>query len=254
MPGIFLPNRKVIDLKYYAASDVGVVRKENEDYIYASCEPVGTLPNLFIVADGMGGHNAGEIASRFAVSEAVRYIASSNEKDIKKLFTKAVDAANIRVYNTAHEKPEYYGMGTTMVLASIIDGTLCAANVGDSRLYVCDNDLRQISEDHSLVEELVKNGLLSRDSEEYNKKKNVITRAVGTSYSIEADYFEVNLCCGCRVLLCSDGLSNMIGDGDIFEIIKSNPKTEDSVKSLMITGKKNGGRDNISLIVIDPEI
>lgn len=242
-------------MKYYAASDTGLVRKQNEDYIYASPEQVGVLSNLFIVADGMGGHKAGEYASRFAVSTAVKVFMS--EKDggsLRDLFKKAVSCANMKVYNSAADNLDFRGMGTTMVLATIIGDDLFAANIGDSRLYVIGKEIRQITKDHSLVEELACKGVLDRNSDEYNINKNIITRAVGSSYDVEADFFETKLQPGDKVLLCSDGLTNMIDDQGIFDIIKNNPKTEDCVKQLMFTGKKNGGSDNISLIVIDPEL
>ena len=241
-------------MKYYAGSDIGKIRQENEDYIFASKDSIGLLPNLFIVADGMGGHKAGEYASRFAIAEAVKFIKHSRKPNPVNIMKDAINAANERIYKEGVLDPRLSGMGTTFVMACIIDTKLYVANIGDSRLYLVRNGLKQITKDHSLVEELASKGLIERGSEDYYNQKNVITRALGTESEVYADFFEVDLQKEDFILLCSDGLTNMLSDADIFDTILTANETAAMVSNLIIKSKKKGGNDNISVIVIDPEI
>ena len=237
-----------------AMTDTGRVRSANQDYVYASTEPVGSLPNLFLVADGMGGHQAGDYASRYLVEHLVSYIKEAGETEPIPLLRQGIQKVNIMLYQESTEKQELNGMGTTLV-AAVIDGSaIYVANVGDSRLYLVRNKLKQITKDHSYVEELVSLGQLERGSKDYREKKNIITRAVGTEDKLEIDFFEVSLEPGDFVLMCSDGLSNMLEDAEMEEIICSGLELPEKAEKLITVANDNGGKDNIGVVLIDPQI
>lgn len=239
-------------LRSYAITDIGQKRQLNQDFIYLSETPIGNLPNVFIVADGMGGHNAGDYASRYAVETVVDEIGASFEKNAVRILDGAIDKANTLIRERAQENAAYNGMGTTMVIATCIGRYLEVANVGDSRLYVVNDKIEQITQDHSLVEEMVRMGGIDRESARNHPDKNIITRAIGARDYIEADYFSVELHEGDMVLLCSDGLTNMIDDEVIFQILTGDGSLKDRVEALVETANRNGGKDNISVIVIEP--
>ena len=158
-------------MKSYCVTDVGVKRNMNQDFVYASNQPVGNLSNLFIVADGMGGHNAGDLASRYTVETMVDYIEGASEKRPIPLLEAAVQAANQKVMEKARADKSLEGMGTTVVAATVQEGCLYVANVGDSRLYLLDDGIEQITRDHSLVEEMVRAGELGEKRPETIRKK-----------------------------------------------------------------------------------
>lgn len=238
-------------IRSYALTDIGQKRQLNQDYIYRSETPVGNLPNVFIVADGMGGHNAGDYASRLAVETVVEEIGASFEKNAVKILNNAIRRANEQLRKRAREDKALSGMGTTIVAATCIGRYLEVANVGDSRLYVISDEIRQITEDHSLVEEMVRMGGLDKETARNHPDKNIITRAVGARRDVEVDFFNVELQTGDLVLLCSDGLTNMVDDEMICRILKGDGNLEDRVEELMKTANENGGKDNISVIVIE---
>lgn len=237
-------------MKAYAITDTGIVRNINQDYIYYSLESIGCLPNLFIVADGMGGHKAGDIASRYTVKGIVEKISASVGKEPISVINTAIEQVNKEIINKAKESEDFTGMGTTLVVSTIIDGSLKVANVGDSRLYIINNDIIQITRDHSLVEEMVSMGKLDREAARTHKRKNVITRAIGGEAQVEAEMFSVELKPLDIVLMCSDGLSNMIEDSEIYKIVKNSANLQEAVLTLVNTANHNGGKDNISVILI----
>lgn len=239
-------------LRSYAITDIGQKRKLNQDFIYLSETPIGNLPNVFIVADGMGGHNAGDYASRYAVETVVDEIGASFEKNPVKILGRAIEKANALIRQRAQEEAAYNGMGTTIVIATCIGGYLEVANVGDSRLYVINDRIKQITQDHSLVEEMVRMGGIDKASARNHPDKNIITRAIGARDYIEADFFDVELQTGDMVLLCSDGLTNMVEDEMIHEILTGGGSLKSRVEELVRTANQNGGKDNISAIVIEP--
>ena len=164
----------------YCLTDVGRRRSSNQDYAYVSEEPVGNLPNLFVVADGMGGHAAGDLASRYAVEALTKSIRKEKrEKNPIRILTKGIEKANAEVLAKAGTDPALRGMGTTLVAATVSEGCLYVANVGDSRLYLIREHIRQVTKDHSLVEEMVRLGELTEEQARNHPDKNVITRAVG---------------------------------------------------------------------------
>lgn len=235
----------------YCQTDIGKRRQLNQDYVYASDEAVGTLDNLYIVADGMGGHNAGDFASKYAVETVVREVRTSVEKKTFRILGKAIRVANELIRDRAREDSKLYGMGTTIVVAFIRDHVLEVANVGDSRLYIIGDDgIRQITRDHSLVEEMVRMGGMSPETARNHPDKNIITRAVGARNSVEVDFFSEDLKPGDMVLMCSDGLTNMLTDDEIYKICCDNKELEDISKVLIDAANTNGGKDNIAVLLV----
>ena len=238
-------------MKAFAATDVGKVREVNQDCVFSSIGPVGCLPNLFIVADGMGGHKAGDIASRLTVDSVVDKLSKVNSKDYISVITDTIIKVNKEVIDKAAESQDYAGMGTTLVVATVFDNILKVANVGDSRLYVVGEDIIQITRDHSLVEEMVINGQLDRADARVDKRKNIITRASGWESKVEAEMFSVELKPEDKILMCSDGLSNMVDDTEILEIINREPDIEKAARMLIDAANENGGKDNISVVIVE---
>ncbi len=225
----------------------------NQDHLYASLEPVGHLPNIFLVADGMGGHRAGDYASSCAVETILEEAESCEEEDAARILSRAIRRANDVIACRAGEDERLAGMGTTVVAACIRRGELIAANVGDSRLYVIrDDSIEQVTEDHSLVQEMVKYGGINKEEARVHPNKNIITRAVGLEQELQVDCFRRALRPGDRVLLCSDGLTDMLEDEQIRWIIDKKRDVRSAAHALVKAANDNGGRDNIAVIVIDP--
>lgn len=240
-------------LETYSATDIGRKRQLNQDYVFSSAKPLGNMPNLFIVADGMGGHNAGDYASKCTTETVVSEIQNSFEKNPTIIIKKAIKAANAKIRKEASEHENLFGMGTTLVTATIIGKYLQVSNIGDSRLYLLNKDgLRQITEDHSLVEEMIRLGGLSREDARLHPDKNIITRAIGAKDEVEADFFTEELETGDIVLMCSDGLTNMLEDKEI-EAILLNPEKEELIQkgdALIKAANENGGKDNIAVVLV----
>ena len=239
-------------LKTFSVTDIGKKRKLNQDYVFASQEPIGNLSNVFIVADGMGGHKAGDYASKYTVETIVAQIQKSFEKNHVKILSKAIETANAHLREKSLEDEKYEGMGTTVVVATIIGKYLQIANVGDSRLYVVNEEIKQITRDHSLVEEMVRMGGIGREEARNHPDKNIITRAIGVSDKVEIDFFSVELKPGDIILMCSDGLTNMLEDEEIRKILKGSDDLESKAGELVKTANNNGGKDNIAVILIEP--
>ena len=240
-------------MKAFALTDVGQRRKINQDCVYASVEPVGNLPNLFIVADGMGGHKAGDFASRFAVNAVRESIGASQETNPIKLIRDAIELANRGILRESDEHEEMRGMGTTIVVTTIIDRYAYTANVGDSRLYLLGDTLNQITKDHSLVEETVRLGEITEAEARNHPDKNIITRAVGATSNVDIDFFDYKVRPGGIILMCSDGLSNMVEDEEIRRILRRTISIEEKARVLVETANENGGKDNIAVILVEPD-
>ena len=241
-------------MDFFAKTDKGRKRRMNQDYVFATSKPVGALPNLFLLADGMGGHKAGDFASRFAVEEFRKYI-SEAPKDIPsvQLIQNAISSVNERLYKLSMEDENYSGMGTTLVSAFIDDNVITVSNIGDSRAYIIHgNTIKQITRDHSYVEEMVRRGFMRRGSQDYLNSRNIITRAVGIEPRVAADFFEVELSDGDYFLMCSDGLSNMADNESIRNIIRERNSVENKVQALIDIANINGGKDNIGIVLVDP--
>lgn len=238
-------------MKTYSITDTGKKRSMNQDFVYASDQPVGNLSNLLIVADGMGGHNAGDLASRYTVELMVEHIEKSEEKRPIPLLSEAIHHANDRVLEKAVADRSLEGMGTTVVAATVKDGYLYVANVGDSRLYMIDREIEQITRDHSLVEEMIRIGELQRKDARSHPDRNVITRAIGVRTPVRIDFFDVKLEDGDTILLCSDGLTTMVEDEDILQIVKKSSSPKEAAQKLVNEANKNGGKDNISVVIAE---
>ena len=238
---------------FYAITDTGRERATNQDYVFASDAETGVLHNLFIVADGMGGHKAGEYASENTVKTVLEEIRSKKEEEPVAAIEKAISRTNQVIYRIASEDESKAGMGTTIVVATVFDGHLYVANVGDSRLYVVEEDhLRQVTKDHSVVEELIRRGAIKPSSTNlYPDYKHKITRAVGAEPDVRVDFFDVPASDVQQVLMCTDGLTNMLSDEEIERIMLSDEKVKQKAEMLVKRANEKGGKDNITLIAID---
>lgn len=239
-------------MKTYSMTDTGIMREMNQDYFFASDEPVGNLPNLYIVADGMGGHRAGDYASRYTTQRVVASVSRNREDKPVTILKEAITTANKLLIEEAAEDESKRGMGTTLVAATIMDGKLYVANIGDSRLYLVDRDIRQITRDHSLVAEMVRIGEVDVKTAREHPDKNIITRAIGAGAGVEADFFEIELTPGNQILMCTDGLTNMVEDSAIRDIMLRADTVEKRVELLVQAANNNGGRDNITVMIIEP--
>lgn len=240
-------------MKTFSMTDVGIRRESNQDYMYTSETAVGNLPNLFLLADGMGGHAAGDYASRFTVEKVVELVGKSTFTEPVAIIKQAISEANALLLAEADKDVSRQGMGTTLVTATIIDDRMYVSNVGDSRLYVVSADkMIQVTRDHSLVEEMVRLGEMDKEDAKVHPDKNIITRAVGVLPEVSADFFEVELEPGDMILMCSDGLTNMVRDEEIRQIILGQRDIVEKAEKLVETANKNGGRDNITVVLIEP--
>lgn len=237
-------------MKVYASTDIGRKRKMNQDFVYASEQPVGNLPNLFVVADGMGGHNAGDFASRFGVSVLVETIKKDTNFNPVRIMRHGLEAANSLVLEQARKDETMTGMGTTMVAVTIVGNYAYIANVGDSRLYLATDHLEQITKDHSWIAEMVRMGELTPEEARDHPDKNIITRAIGTSEEVKADFFDIKLEPGNQIVMCSDGLTNMVTDEEIYQTVQV--MEGNKAQRLIDMANENGGKDNISVIIVEP--
>lgn len=239
-------------MKTFSKTDVGMVREVNQDYVFVTEAPIGNLPNLLVVADGMGGHRAGEYASRLAVEVLKQELAASTEESPEAMIKNAITRANERVLEAARQDAKLSGMGTTLVAATVIDRTLYFANVGDSRLYLLSDDIKQLSKDHSLVQEMVRLGGINQEEAKSHPDKNIITRAIGAKDDVDIDFYEYRLKKGDIILMCTDGLSNMVEDEEMLHIVKCSRDVVEAVEQLIERAKEHGGSDNIGVIVAEP--
>lgn len=238
-------------------TDVGKYRPNNEDAFYLPKKDAD-LPQLFIVADGMGGHQGGEIASKLAVKEVSEYINRNvtknlNQSQIKKIIRDSLHEANEKILKCASENPHWHGMGTTITMALFYNNTLYIGHIGDSRAYrIRDKNITLLTEDHSLVWELMAEGKITLAETKTHPMKNVITKALGTDQKLEPDLLSFNVKKGDIIILCSDGLTNMLEDNKIKEIVCSNSPKK-ATEELIYQANKNGGVDNITvgIIIVD---
>ena len=241
-------------MKISAKTDIGIVRSNNQD-AYA-CGEFSPTAAYMVVCDGMGGASAGDVASSTAakmISEKV--VASYNEKmsgkTVSNLFECAITTANACLYSMAQEDDTLYGMGTTVVTSVVTEDKIFVAHSGDSRAYVYDkeNGLKQITKDHSIVQEMVDRGEITEEEARFHPRKNIITRALGVDNDIEIDFLEQDLLEGSIVLLCTDGLTNFVED-DIIEKLLSQEPFEGIADKLVDLANENGGGDNITAVVV----
>jgi PPM family protein phosphatase len=233
-------------LKWGASSDVGMVRQQNEDSFLAE-------ETLFVVADGMGGHNAGEVASALAVT-TLKAGARLGIDDAE-VFRELVQQANSAIYTASLDDSTQSGMGTTVTALSIVEGEeprVLVANVGDSRAYLWRSGaLSRLSVDHSYVQELVNEGIITPEAARVHPRRNIVTRALGIDRSVNVDVFSHLVRTGDRIVLCSDGLVDEVADTEIAKILGQHSDPQETAEALVMVANTNGGRDNTTVIVVD---
>ncbi len=240
-------------IKAYAKSDIGKLRENNQDYYYIS----NSLDEvqLYILADGMGGYNGGEIASKLAVQTAKSYI-ENNFKDIEKdrdsiiqLVASSMEYANMVVYEKSKESKELEGMGTTLEICLIYNNRAFIGHVGDSRIYRIRKEfMRKLTQDHSYVQKLVKDGTITQEEAVHHPQKNMLMKALGCNAFVEPDVMAKGFLKEDILVMCSDGLTNLVSQEEIFKLAKKD--IEQAPKDLIEIANKNGGYDNITVVII----
>ena len=234
-------------------TDKGLRRSNNEDACF-----VLKKEKVFIVADGVGGNNSGEIASRTCVDEIAKFVETHDlkelhdEGEIQQYFEKCIKDVNFKILELSQRHEENWGMATTVVVAHLRDGKAYILNVGDSRAYLLRNGiLSQITEDHTYVNTLVKAGLITAEEAETHENRNMITRAVGAEYRVEPDFFILPVEMGDKILLCTDGLHGEVGTEELVYQLSEDREMTDICEALVEAANRNGGSDNITLVVVN---
>lgn len=240
-------------MRAFAKTDVGKARDMNQDYYYIS-SPEDSL-KIYILADGMGGYNGGEIASKLATTTALSYIQSNFEdtpkerEDILKLVKSAMEYANMVVYEKSKEQKDLEGMGTTLEVCLIYNNKLYLGHIGDSRIYRLRGEFfRKLTHDHSYVQKLVKDGTITQEEANHHPKKNMLMKALGCTAFVEPDVTVKGFIKDDIILICSDGLTNMVEEQEIYNILKKEGTL--AAEKLVEKANENGGYDNITAIVI----
>lgn len=240
-------------MKQYYLTDRGKVRKQNED-------AVGLLKNqaeqtLAIVADGMGGHKAGDVASSIVRSlfldEWKQNEGIDSIEDAKEWLDERIRMANKKVYDHAQTNPECDGMGTTVIASILLKNDIIIAHIGDSRSYLFNQTLEQITTDHTLVNELVQNGEITKQEADNHPQKNVLMKALGTDESITPDVFSVEWEINDRLLICTDGLSDKLSETEIAAFLSGDKSIEDIAEELVDRANELGGEDNITVVILE---
>ena len=240
---------------FAGATDIGRKRKSNQDSICLDPKHL-----FFAVADGMGGHNGGDIASQLSTSIMPNYLAQSTEKDDGQLMNNLIQSINSAILKKAEEVPELHGMGTTVSAIKFSGANLIIGNVGDSRVYMINNShIYQLTRDHSFVQEKLNMNIYSREDAAKDPQKNVLVRSVGFEQDLQVDVFTYRISKNDIFIICSDGLHGKVSDADILEIVRRHVKdpsqctksdVEKLVHALIHQANENGGQDNISVIVV----
>jgi len=246
-----------LELRAAKLTDVGLARPHNEDYVDFSIpsdpRQLAQKGSIFLVADGMGGHQAGEVASKGAVEATMAHYLADTTHDVGTSLVRAFRAANQQLYTQAEGDPSKGGMGTTLVTAVILGRKVYVANVGDSRAYLINRQgITQITEDHSWVEEQVRAGLLNEEQARRHPQRNLVTRALGSKPAVEVDLFEGEIIAGDTILLCSDGLTGRVADQEIATIVQEAQPPE-AARRLVALANERGGNDNITVLIINAE-
>lgn len=233
-------------MDYGYKTDTGKVRDLNEDrYLFVNEDDYVVLA----VADGMGGHNAGDIASTIAIDEVLKYNLNAGFlEDTEENIKKCVEVTNKRIYDYSINNAGCHGMGTTLIIAVVVKDNVWIANVGDSRAYLINDKIEKITVDHSYVEELKIMGKITEEEAKNHPNRNQITRAIGTENKVEADIFKFKKKKDDIIFLCSDGLTNMVKEEEILEAFKKSEKIQLAIDELVHSANLNGGRDNITVV------
>ncbi|NPV52896.1 MAG: Stp1/IreP family PP2C-type Ser/Thr phosphatase [Firmicutes bacterium] len=229
-----------------ALTDVGMVREQNEDAFYLG-------ENVFAVADGMGGHYAGEVASGIAIRmlRETNPNGSSNPENPESWLRSLISDINAEIFRQASIHPGYIGMGTTLTVLLMGDNWAYIGHVGDSRAYLLrDGMIRQLTDDHSVVGELLRRGVLTREEARFHPQRNIITRALGTFPHIDIDILSLDTRPGDRLLLCTDGLTGAISDEELADILLAAHDPEQACKALIEAANEGGGHDNTTVVVV----
>jgi len=239
-------------LKIFSKTDKGLVRSSNQDSYFAGELSDGAV--LGIVCDGMGGANAGNVASETAVKIILEYVEHSyrigmDEFETEKMLKNAIHSANLEIYELASANEELEGMGTTAVISLVENEKAVIANVGDSRIYLLGDDISQLTRDHSVVQTLIESGKITPEDAKVHPRKNVITRAIGAENDIIADTSVAELDGAKALLLCTDGLSSYVNDETILKVFKEN-EAKDVPNKLIELANMAGGGDNITVVLI----
>lgn len=239
-------------MQIFSKTDRGRVRTDNQDAYFAGKITDGSV--FAVVCDGMGGANAGNVASELAVRHISEYVIRSyrdgmDMTDTEKTLKNAIVSANISLYDKAVNNAELAGMGTTAVAAFVKDGTAVIAHVGDSRIYLVNGEIKQLTRDHSVVQSLIESGKITPEDAKVHPRKNVITRALGAEEDVAVDSDCLNLSNGDTLLLCSDGLTNFLDDKDILTVFQNNDISA-VAERLVEEANKNGGGDNITVVTV----
>ncbi|MBR5272968.1 MAG: Stp1/IreP family PP2C-type Ser/Thr phosphatase [Clostridia bacterium] len=240
-------------MKILGKTDIGRVRSTNQDCYCAGEHDSGMI--WAVVCDGMGGHAGGNIASSTAAKVLsdninLKYKKNMSSRSVKNLLLTSISAANVNVYDMAKLNDELDGMGTTAVAAIIVKNVAHIINVGDSRAYVLnDSGITQVTKDHSLVQQMIDYGKLTAQEAKTHPHRNIITNAVGIHEDIQADYFELDMCEGDILLMCTDGLTNNVSDEEIYGLVKDNQSC-DFIEKLVERANENGGSDNITVVAV----
>lgn len=239
-------------MQMFAKTDIGKVRSINQDAFYINSLSNGAV--LAIVCDGMGGASAGDIASKTAVEIISQYVLnaysqSMTSDDIIKLLDNAINSANLDVFDLSQKDEKLHGMGTTVVVAVIVNSQAIICNIGDSRAYLINDTITQITRDHSVVQSLIESGKISIEQARNHPEKNIITRALGVEEKVLVDSYCINLNDNDKILLCTDGLSNYVSTDDILNIVNKNA-LEKAVELLIKNANHGGGRDNITAAIV----
>jgi protein phosphatase len=241
-------------IELFAAVDPGRARSNNEDSV-----AIDEVATLAVLADGMGGYNAGEVASNMATNfihtELGRWLreasAQASDAEVRRAMDICVDNANRAIFNAANANPQYAGMGTTLVVAVFREGRLLVGHVGDSRAYrLRGGRLQQITRDHSLLQEQIDAGLITPEQAAFSANKNLVTRAVGVEDTVLLETHQHDVLPGDLYLLCSDGLSDMLDDAGIAQLLQGDDSLEQTGRSLIDAANDAGGKDNISVILV----
>ncbi len=241
-------------MRIVGKTDIGMVRDTNQDAF--KIVALGTGSGLALVCDGMGGARGGDTASTIAkkvITETIQktYQDVMGAEAVKAMVLEAVASANRAIYQTAKDHPEYTGMGTTVVLSLLHQKRAYIAHVGDSRLYLMrEHSLTQITRDHSFIQEMVDRGEISPEEARVHPNKNIITRAVGVHWDVDVDFYSLDLYPGDKLLLCTDGLTNLCPDEKLADVISSD-SIEEAAETLICTANQEGGHDNITVVIVE---
>lgn len=244
-------------MEYGYQSHIGQVRAINQD-AYLILDNIYDDIEIFAVADGLGGHNAGEVASNTLLDKIRKYFSNNpiieHDEICQRKIIKEIQDINQQIYHQGINNPELTGMGTTLTMSIFMKDTLYLFHVGDSRAYIINNkEILQLTKDHSLVEQLVSQGEISRDEAQSHPNKNILTRAIGTELNTEIDYYTYIVKEQDKILLCTDGLTNLL-DKDIIKDIVNKNNCQRAVDIMIDKANELGGNDNITLIVFHPEV